>query len=48
VGFAAGWAFYDAMCEAVDNNCSDSRVSLVVLGTGAGAGLGALLGSLAN
>jgi hypothetical protein len=45
VGFAAGWAFYDVICEAVDNRCSDSRLPLLVLGTGLGAGLGALIGS---
>jgi len=48
VGFAAGWAFYDVLCEAVDNRCSDSRVRLVVFGTAAGGSLGALVGSLAR
>jgi hypothetical protein len=48
VGFAAGWAFYDMICEAVDNRCSDSRARLLVLGTGTGASLGALIGSLAD
>ena len=48
VGFVAGWAFYDVVCEAVDNRCSDSRVRLLVIGTGAGASLGALVGSLAR
>ena len=48
VGFVAGWAFYDVLCEAVDNRCSDSRVRLVVLGTAAGGALGALVGSLAR
>jgi hypothetical protein len=48
VGFVAGWAFYDVLCEAVDNRCSDSRVRLVVLGTAAGGSLGALVGSLAR
>lgn len=48
LGFAAGWAFYNAICEAVDNRCSDSRVRLVVLGTAAGASVGALIGSLAD
>ncbi len=46
VGFAAGWVFYDAICEAIDNRCSDSRVRLVLLGTAAGGGLGAIIGSL--
>jgi hypothetical protein len=45
LGFVAGWAFFYAMCEAVDNNCSDSRFRLVAVGTGAGAALGALIGS---
>ena len=48
VGFVAGWAFYDVVCEAVDNRCSDSRVRLLVIGTGAGASLGALVGSQAK
>jgi hypothetical protein len=48
LGFVAGWAFYDAMCEAVDNNCSDSRFRLVAVGTGAGAALGALIGSVVD
>ena len=45
VGFVAGWATYDVFCEAVDNQCSDSRLGLVLLGTGVGGGLGALVGS---
>jgi hypothetical protein len=48
LGFAAGWAFYDVICEAVDNRCSDSRVRLVLMGTATGASLGALIGSLAE
>jgi hypothetical protein len=48
LGFAAGWAFYDAICEAVDNRCSDSRIRLLLMGTGTGASLGALIGSLAD
>lgn len=48
LGFAAGWAFYDTICEAVDNRCGDSRARLVLLGTAAGASLGALIGSLAH
>jgi hypothetical protein len=45
VGFGAGWALYDVVCEAVDNRCSDSRLPHLVIGTGLGASLGALLGS---
>jgi hypothetical protein len=48
LGFAAGWAFYDTICEAVDNHCSDSRAGLVMMGTATGAGLGALIGALAD
>ena len=48
LGFAVGWAFYDTICEAVDNECSDSRVPHLVLGTAAGGSLGALIGSLAD
>jgi hypothetical protein len=48
LGFAAGWAFYDVICEAVDNRCSDSRARLVLMGTATGASLGALIGSLAD
>ena len=48
VGFVSGWMFYDTICEAVDNRCSDSRVRLVILGTSSGAALGALIGSLAD
>ena len=48
LGFVAGWAFYDTICEAVDNRCSDSRVPHLVFGTSLGAGLGALIGSAAD
>jgi hypothetical protein len=48
LGMAAGWAFYDALCEAVNNNCSDSRARLVILGGAAGGALGALIGSLSE
>jgi hypothetical protein len=48
LGFAAGWAFYDVICEAVGNRCSDSRVGLVVSGTALGGMLGALVGSLSR
>ena len=48
LGFAAGWAFYDTICEAVDNRCSDSRVPHLIFGTSIGAGLGALVGSAAD
>jgi hypothetical protein len=48
LGFAAGWAFYNTLCEAVDNRCSDSRARLVLMGTATGASLGALVGSLAD
>lgn len=45
IGFVAGWAFYDYMCEAVDNNCYGSRVPALVLTSGFFASLGALIGS---
>jgi hypothetical protein len=45
LGFVAGWAFYDVLCEAVDNRCSDSRLPTLVVGTALGGGLGALIGS---
>ena len=48
LGMAAGWLLYNAFCEAVDDQCSDSRVRLVLLGGAAGGALGALLGSLAE
>ena len=48
IGIAAGYAFYDVMCEAVDNNCSDSRLGLLVLGAGVGGALGALVGSVVD
>ncbi len=48
LGFVAGWAFYNTLCEAVDNRCSDSRVGLVVSGTAIGAALGALAGSASD
>jgi hypothetical protein len=48
LGFAAGWAFYNTICEAVDNRCGDSRAGLLMMGTATGAGLGALIGSLAE
>jgi hypothetical protein len=36
------------MCEAVDNNCNGSRLPYLVVGTGIGAGLGALIGRVAD
>jgi hypothetical protein len=48
LGFVGGWVFYNTICEAVDNRCSDSRVRLVVLGTAVGASLGAPIGSLGD
>ncbi len=45
LGFAGGWAFYDVICEAVDNECSDSRLPHLLVGTAVGGGLGALIGS---
>jgi hypothetical protein len=48
VGFVAGWAFYNTICEAVDNDCSNSRLPYLAIGTGVGAGLGALIGSVAD
>jgi len=48
LGFAAGWGFYNTICEAVDNRCSDSRAGLVLMGTAVGAALGALAGSSAD
>jgi hypothetical protein len=45
LGFVAGWALYNTICEAVDNRCSDSRLPHVVFGAAIGAGLGALVGS---
>jgi hypothetical protein len=48
LGFAAGWAFYDLVCEAVNNRCSDSRIRLLIPGTAIGGMLGALIGSLSG
>jgi hypothetical protein len=48
LGFVAGWGFYNAMCEAVDNDCSGSRTPYLVFGASIGAGLGALIGSVAE
>jgi hypothetical protein len=48
LGFAAGWGFYNTICEAVDNRCSDSRAGLVLMGTALGGALGALAGSSAD
>jgi hypothetical protein len=45
LGFAGGWAFYDVICEAVDNECGDSRLPHLLVGTAVGGGLGALIGS---
>jgi hypothetical protein len=36
------------MCEAVDNQCYGSRMPYLVVGTGLGAGLGALIGGIAD
>jgi hypothetical protein len=48
LGLAAGWGFYNAICEAVDNHCSDSRLPYLLIGAGVGGGLGALIGSVAE
>ena len=48
LGFAAGWAFYDVICEAVDNRCSNSRLGYLIPGTALGGLLGALAGGLAD
>ncbi len=48
LGFAGGWGFYNAMCEAVDNECSGSRVQSALVGSAVVASLGALIGSLAE
>ena len=48
LGFAAGWGFYNAMCEAVDNECSGSRVQSALVGSAVAGSLGALIGSLAD
>lgn len=48
LGLLGGYAFYDIMCEAVDNRCAGSRVPHLVIGGAVGGGLGALIGSLAD
>jgi hypothetical protein len=48
LGFAGSWAFYDLLCEAVDNRCGDSRFRLVIPATAVGGLLGAAIGSLAQ
>lgn len=48
LGFAAGWGFYNAMCEAVDNECSGSPVLSALIGSAFVGSLGALIGSLAD
>ncbi len=45
IGAVAGWLLYDVFCEAVDNQCSDSPLRLVLIGGAVGGGLGALIGS---
>ena len=48
LGLAAGYALYNGLCEAVDNQCSDSRVRLLVMGGVVGAAIGGLIGSLSQ
>lgn len=48
LGFAAGWGFYNTMCEAVDNECSGSPVQSALVGSAFFGSLGALIGSLAD
>jgi len=48
VGGALGWLFYNALCEAVDNNCYEPRVRYVLIGGATGGALGALIGSLSD
>ena len=46
LGAAAGYAFFNAFCEAVDNQCEGSRPLRMVVGGLALGGAGALVGVL--
>jgi hypothetical protein len=48
LGFAGGWAFYDLLCEAVDNECGESRYRMVVPASALGGLIGAAIGTLAE
>jgi ABC-type nitrate/sulfonate/bicarbonate transport system permease component len=48
IGGALGYLFYNGLCEAVDNNCYDSRVRYVLIGGVSGGALGALIGSFSD
>ena len=48
LGAALGYGFYNAMCEAVDNQCNGSRTRAVVVGAAAFGALGALIGAIAG
>ncbi len=48
LGFVGAWAFYDTICEAVDNRCATSRLWYLIPGTAVVGGLGALVGALAS
>ncbi len=46
VGVAAGYATYDVFCDAVDNQCADSRLRPMVIGGLIGALLGGVIGAV--
>ena len=48
VGGAGGWLFYNATCEAVNNQCYESRVRFVLIGGAVGGALGGVIGSLSE
>ena len=48
LGAVLGYGFYNAMCEAVDNQCNESRTRTMVVGAAAFGALGALIGAVAS
>lgn len=48
VGFLGGWLIYNGLCQAVMNQCTNSRLPSLMFGTMIGAAVGGVLGSLSE
>lgn len=48
IGLVLGYAMYNGLCEAGGNQCTNSRVPLLVLGAGLGGAIGGIVGSLSG
>lgn len=48
IGLVLGYVMYNGLCEAVNNQCSDSRVPMLMLGAVVGGAIGGIVGSLSG